>query len=596
MLTITNGEVYNMKRPPSSSSSLSETSKSLLHSKYEILIKYTLVPSIPLSIIAILSINPNTWVASEVHHFYIELIAVILAAVLAFYYIARARTLNDKFSLFIGIGFLTSALIDLLHVIVAYVAIGNPIFLKYFIPQTWFAGRIFLSAMLVMAIVKFSSLSSSNDDVIQERRNEVQEEQKKLLRAKLRKNMIVYIYFIPLAILAASVSISSLFFVLPASVVDDYSIHRPYEIPSLVLFTIALFYFYKNHLYERKDAFYKGLLGYLIVDIFAQIIMSYSAASFDTAHNVAHVLKDAGYFINIIALALSSIQYNSEMREINQRLKESNERLREREETIHVQYERLKESDKMKNEFINVAAHELRTPIQPILSLTEALRSGIKEPQQQELADVTIRNAKRLKRLTDDILDVTKIESHSLSLKKESFNLNDVITNVIEDAVANIAKKSQCANLVKLEYHPRDIFVEADKARITQVISNLLNNAFKFTEVKVNEGNGIRGIININAEKLDDGMAIISIKDNGTGIDPEILPRLFEKFTSKSYQGTGLGLFICKSIVQAHGGKIWGENNIHGGIAGATFTFNLPITNTNSSTAATSSINNTLHN
>src|SRR5439155_24682267 len=132
-------------------------------------------------------------------------------------------------------------------------------------------------------------------------------------------------------------------------------VHRPYELPSLVLVLIALFYFYKNKLYESTDVFSKGTLGYLIVDIFAQIIMSYSAASFDTAHNVAHVLKDAGYFINIIALALSSIQYNSELREINQRLNESNERLREREETIHVQYERLKESDKMKNEFINVA-------------------------------------------------------------------------------------------------------------------------------------------------------------------------------------------------------------------------------------------------
>ncbi|HYZ51129.1 MAG TPA: HAMP domain-containing sensor histidine kinase, partial [Nitrososphaeraceae archaeon] len=325
-------------------------------------------------------------------------------------------------------------------------------------------------------------------------------------------------------------------------------------------------------------------LGYLIVDIFSQIIMSYSATSFDTAHNVAHVLKDAGYFINIIALALSSIEYNA-------RLRQSNYRLKEREETIRIQYERLKESDMMKNEFINVAAHELRTPIQPILSLTEALRSQIKEPQQQELADVTIRNAKRLKRLTDDILDVTRIESHSLSLNKEPFNLNDVITNVIEDTVANIAKKSQHANLIKLAYTPSDIFIEADKARITQVISNLLSNAIKFTEVKVNEGNGIRGIININAEKVDDSLVIISIKDNGTGIDHEILPKLFEKFASKSYQGTGLGLFICKSIIQAHGGKIWGENNIDGDIEGATFTFSLPITN---NTAATSSINNTL--
>jgi signal transduction histidine kinase len=576
MITI-NGEGNNLKPE----SSLLEKSKSLLHSKYEIFIKYTLVPSIPLSIIAILSANPNTWVTSEVHHFYIELIAVILAAVLAFYYILRARTLNDKFSLFIGIGFLTSALIDLLHVIVAYVAIDNPIFLKYFIPQTWFAGRIFLSAMLAIAIVQFSSLSSSNYDGQEKRRRneeEKQEEQKKQGRTMLQKTALVYIYFMPLAILAASVSISSLFFVLPASVVDDYSIHRPYEIPSLVLFIIALVYFYKNQLYKRTDPFYKGLLGYLIVDIFAQIIMSYSAASFDTAHNVAHVLKDAGYFINIIALALSSIQYNSELREINQRLKESNERLREREETIRVQYEKLKESDNMKNEFINVAAHELRTPIQPILSLTESLQSKIKEPRQQEILDITIRNAKRLQRLTEDILDVTKIESHSLNLNKESFNLNGVIIHVIEDTLANIAKKSQYANLPKLEYHPHNIFIEADKARITQVISNLLSNAVKFTEAKVDDGEGGRGMININVEKVnDEGMVVISIRDNGIGIDYEIMPRLFEKFASKSYQGTGLGLYICKSIVEAHCGKIWAENNPDG--KGATFAFSLPVVN-----------------
>jgi signal transduction histidine kinase len=309
--------------------------------------------------------------------------------------------------------------------------------------------------------------------------------------------------------------------------------------------------------------------------------MSYSAASFDTAHNVAHVLKDAGYFINIIALALSSVQYNSELREINQRLEESNERLKEREELIRVQYEKLKESDNMKNEFINVAAHELRTPIQPILSLTESIRSKIKEPQQQELLDVTIRNAKRLQRLTDDILDATKIESHSLNLKKESFNLNDVITNVMEDIVANIAKKSQHANLIKLIYQPHDIFIEADKARITQVISNLLSNAVKFTEAKVNQEGEGRGIININSKKIDDsGQVIVSIKDTGIGIDPEILPRLFEKFATKSYQGTGLGLYISKSIVEAHGGRIWAENNNNSdgiGREGATFIFSLPI-------------------
>jgi signal transduction histidine kinase len=566
-----------MKAPPSSSTSspLFNKPRSLLCSKYEILIKYTLVPSIPLLIIAILSINPNTWVASEIHHFYIELFAVILAAVLAFYYIARARTLNDKFSLFIGIGFLTSALIDVLHVTVSYISISDPAFLKYFIPQTWFAGRIFLSAMLVMAIAKYSTLSSPRMEGAGKGKNQRQPhiiEEGIQKPTKVRKPIVVYLTI--LAILAASVAISSLFLVFPASVVDNYSIHRPYEIPSLVLFIVALLYFYKNQLYKRKDAFYKGLLGYLIVDIFSQIIMSYSAASFDTAHNVAHVLKDAGYFINIIALALSSIEYNA-------RLRQSNNMLIEREETIRVQYERLKESDKMKNGFINIAAHELRTPIQPILSLTEVLRSKINNIEQQEVSDVILRNAKRLQRLTNDILDVTRIESQSLNLKKQLFNLDDVISNTLDDIITNSEAAKPFEKRIKLLYQPHDIFVEADEARITQVIFNLLNNAVKFTEAKENELEEGERTVSIAAENTDEGQAVVTVRDSGIGIDMEILPRLFEKFASKSFSGTGLGLFISKSIIEAHGGRIWAENNI-GERSGATFKFSLPIRKENS--------------
>jgi signal transduction histidine kinase len=558
-------------------------SKSSLFSKYEILIKYTLVPSIPLSIIAILSANPDTWRASEIHHFYIELIAVILAAVLAFYYLLRARTSDDKFSLFIGIGFLTSALIDLLHVIVSYVAFDNPMFLKYFIPQTWFAGRVFLSTMLVMAIVRYSTLSSSSS---KEEEREQQEkrrqphgvgkrEEKHQRQNKLQKTVIIYLTI--LGILAASVAISSLFFVLPASVIDNYSIHRPYEIPPLALFTVALVYFYKNQLYKRNDVFYKGLLGYLIVDIFSQIIMSYSAAPFDTAHNVAHVLKDAGYFINIIALALSSIQYN-------EMLKQSNDRLKEREETIRVQFERLRESDKMKTEFINVAAHELRTPIQPILGLSEVLRSRTKDTQQQELLDVIIRNARRSQGLTNDILDVTKIESQSLNLKKEWFNLNDVITNTLTDIISNRESSNRNEkHVIKFLHHPQNIFVEADKGRITQVVFNLLSNAVKFTKAKEEEG---ERTVSISAETIDDGEEVlVTVRDTGIGIDPEIMPRLFEKFISRSYQGTGLGLFISKSIIKAHGGRIWNENNNNvdkdGKEGGTTFYFSLPLVKKN---------------
>ena len=231
------------------------------------------------------------------------------------------------------------------------------------------------------------------------------------------------------------------------------------------------------------------------------------------------------------------------------------------------EYERLKEIQRMKDEFINVAAHELRTPIQPILGLSEILHTKIKDIEQRQLLDTITRNAKRLQRLTDDILDVTKIESQSLKLNKERFNVNELIPNII-DGYRNYIEKDNVQ--VKLLYEPNNkdnIFVEADRGRIIQVISNLIGNAIKFTK---------EGTISVITEEKDN-QVVVSLKDTGTGIDPEILPQLFSKFVTKSFQGTGLGLFISKSIVEAHGGRIWAENNSDN--RGATFSFSLPISN-----------------
>jgi signal transduction histidine kinase len=521
--------------------------------KYDTLIKYTLVPSIPLTIIAILCINPNTWVLSEIHHFYIELFAVLLAAILSFYYLARAHTLNDKFSLFIGIGFLANALIDLLHVVVSFTFMHEFMFLKYFIPQTWFAGRIFLGAMFAIAIANYPRLSSKSDTIYNP---SDKDENDKIPR-------ILFVSLFALTAISGLLAISSLFLVFPGAVLDNFPIHRPYEIPALVLFLVALIYFYKNELYKKRDIFYKGLLGALVIDIFGQIIMAYSTTSFDTAHNVAHVLKDAAYFVNIIGLALSSINYNA-------MLKQANRNLIEREEIISSQYEKLKQSDKMKDEFVNIAAHELRTPIQPILGLSEIMRPKVNS-EDQVYVDVIVRNAKRLQRLTEEILDVTKIESQSLKIEAEEFNLKDVIVNCINDVILDKHLTNDGKDKPKILYDPKDLPLKADKNRISQVVSNLMSNALKFSS---------GGTISVQSslksnDKNNNNEVIVSIKDNGQGIDPEILPRLFSKFATKSYSGTGLGLFICKSIVEAHGGSIWAENNSDG--KGATFSFTLPL-------------------
>jgi two-component system sensor histidine kinase VicK len=235
-------------------------------------------------------------------------------------------------------------------------------------------------------------------------------------------------------------------------------------------------------------------------------------------------------------------------------------------------YEQLKINDNMQKEFINIAAHELRTPIQPILSLSQILQSNVgnNSAQQQEFLDAIVRNAKRLQRLTENILDVTRIESHSLQLRKERFNLNENIRDVIND-INNQAgfRNNNNDKTVPILFEPKqDVLVEADKLRINEVISNLLKNAIQFTK---------EGAVTITAaaENTDSNEAIVSIRDTGTGIDPEILPRLFTKFATKSVTGTGLGLYISKSIIEAHGGKMWGENNADG--KGATFAFSLPL-------------------
>jgi two-component system, OmpR family, sensor histidine kinase VicK len=244
----------------------------------------------------------------------------------------------------------------------------------------------------------------------------------------------------------------------------------------------------------------------------------------------------------------------------------------------HALNEELRRIEKTQKEFVDTAAHELRTPVQPILGLSDVLLSkGGDIEQYRELLDAINRNAKRLQRLTEDILDVTRIESQSLSLKEEQFNLNDVITNVINDILTsadNASLKNERNSLpIKIEYYdPQNIIIQADKGRIIQVISNLLSNALKFTK---------QGTISVSLqrekEEDDKDYIVISVKDTGQGIDLEILPKLFTKFATKSESGTGLGLFISKSIVESHGGRIWAENNADG--KGATFAFSLPILN-----------------
>jgi signal transduction histidine kinase len=305
----------------------------------------------------------------------------------------------------------------------------------------------------------------------------------------------------------------------------------------------------------------------------------------------------------LIVFLIKWIRLSEEVKRRGKELEEANIELETTNKQLSVSNEQLKIREKAQQEFINIAAHELRTPIQPIIGLSEVLRSKNTEghpqhPQHGPILDVIIRNAKRLQKLSQVILDITRIESGLLTLNKERFDLQRVIINTIDDYRNHIRSSNLNVEIVcginKDEETTRDgggvagrqqqqeqllhkqiinqnntpaILIEADKVRIMQVIDNLLSNALKFTK---------EGTISLSVESNDKRQVVISVKDNGQGIDPNILPRLFTKFATKSeFGGTGLGLFISKNIIEAHGGKIWAENNPNE--KGATFYFSLPL-------------------
>jgi len=235
--------------------------------------------------------------------------------------------------------------------------------------------------------------------------------------------------------------------------------------------------------------------------------------------------------------------------------------------------EELKQAGRLKDDFINVAAHELRNPVQPILGLAQILRSkkmrkndshnkSITIDEEYKLLDIIVRNAKKLLLLEENILDVARIENKSLKLDIEECNLYDVIRSVVQDTRDQI--DSSRVELLYDKGEDNIFLIRVDKSRLEQVVSNLLSNCIKFTK---------EGTISLNVEEKDN-QALVTVKDTGSGIDPEMLPRVFSKFATKSEKGAGLGLFICKSIIEAHGGRIWAENNSNG--KGATFSFTLP--------------------
>jgi signal transduction histidine kinase len=302
---------------------------------------------------------------------------------------------------------------------------------------------------------------------------------------------------------------------------------------------------------------------------------------YQLSHNHSVIIDIGGNTINTAIKDEQSEESNRQLNPTVIHLRESINHLQKANKELNTKYNNQRE-------FVSLAAHELRSPILPIMGTLELIEYEFEESDKKEIKlqrehfERIMRNTKRLERLASEILDVTKIDDQSLRLTKEYFNLKETVLDLVQDHKRQLEKSNVSTKLLyefkieeqeeipsKQDDFSADIFIKADKNRIIQVLDNLLTNAIKFTK---------DGIVSISitwkrGENHTDTI-IVRVKDTGTGIHPEILPRLFLKFASRSEIGTGLGLFISKNIVEAHGGKIYGENNTNG--KGATFVLYLP--------------------
>ncbi len=318
---------------------------------------------------------------------------------------------------------------------------------------------------------------------------------------------------------------------------------------------------------DTKDNFYDAI-GFAIFTTSKHIVSSY-ASIFDTLWHQTDLNEQ------IREQNLELQRKNEQLIQLSSDLRESFEALAKSNQNLQTANAELEKHDRMQMEFINVAAHELRTPTQAIVGYCEMIEM-IPE-RTDEYIQTLKRNAERLYRLSSDILDVAKIETGTFTLNKSRFDLTQAIGEVINDVRKKTSTvKKEIANktvapTIEFSGHYDSLFIEADKDRIVQVLTNLLDNALKFTP------SGTISVI-LYASDLKNEI-IINIKDSGNGIDPQIYPRLFQKFVTKSDRGTGLGLFVSQNIVKAHGGKMFAKNNNE--TPGATFSFSLPTIDNN---------------
>ena len=495
-------------------------------------LRYTLIPIIPLSIIAYIAISQENFITTSNDHFYFEIISVIISFIIASYAILRGYAFNDKFTLFLGLGFHAAGFIDVLHAIISIISPEQMVSTTNFMAQTWVAGRIVIGVVILIAILKFGT-------------HKIEE------KADVITRRTVIFYVVGLSIFAVIITIMSLTIIFPL-LNTDLEPNRPYELPSAILFGAAIFYYYRKKLYIINDNFYKGIIVALIIDVFGNLIFTFSTQDFDSSFNVAHILKIVSLIIIILSLASSILQHYKNKEEL----------------AIE-----LKKIDKEKDEFSIMITHELRTPLTPIkgwcYALTHPKMLGDLNDKQKKAVITIDRNATRLNTIISNLLDIQKLELNEVGYKYVNTTTKKILEKINNNFEFSMKEKN-----IRFTTTYDDVNFQTDETKIIQVLSNLIQNSVDFTPI-------VNAKIEVDVKKEGDDI-IFCVKDNGIGISEENQINLFKKFyqidtsITRKHGGTGLGLTICKGFVEGLDGKIWVKSSDG---KGSTFYFTIPIKN-----------------
>jgi len=479
--------------------------------------RYTLIPIAILVVVSYIAISQKNFMTSPDDHFYFEIISVIISFIIAVYAILRGYAFNDKFTLFLGLGFHAAGFIDVLHAIISVINPDLMISTTHFMAQTWVAGRMVIGIVILIAILKFGTKKvEEHTDLI------------------TRRTVILYVF--GLSVFAIGIAVISLTVSFPV-LNTDLEPYRPYELPSALIFVFAIFYYYQKKLYTIDDNFYKGILVALVIDTFGNLIFIFSSQDFDSPFNVAHILKITSLLVIVLSLASSIIQHYKNKEELAAE---------------------LKKIDKEKDEFSIMITHELRTPLTPIKGWCYALShpkmlGSLNEKQKNAVMTID-KNASRLNAIVGNLLDIQKLELQKMKYNYTQTSPKKIFERIMNDFEFVIKDKN-----IKFTQNFDDVEIKTDETRIVQVLSNLLQNSIDFTP-----STGAK--IEINAKK-EENYITFSVADNGMGISKENQKNLFNKFyqidtsLTRKHGGSGLGLTICKGIVEGLNGRIWVESD-----------------------------------